>query len=96
LAALSENQLRINSKIINLEYGDYTPPKIFYVGDKLYITTTDLQSKKLYVYDSQGKLLPKFPIYASKNAVVENIDKRGKPEIITLSDDQTVLVYKMN
>ena len=96
LAALGENQLKINSKIVDLEFGDYTDTKIFYVGNKLYITTTDLQSKKLYVYDSQAKLLPNFPVYANSNSYIENIDNQGKPEIITLSDNQTILVYKMN
>ena len=96
LAALSENKLKINSRIVDLDYGDYTPAKIFYVNDKLYITTTDLQSKKLYVYDSQAKLLPKFPIYASTKSHIENIDQKGKPEVITQSDDNTILVYKIN
>lgn len=96
IAALGENQLKINSKVVDLEFGDYTDTKIFYVGNKLYITITDLQSKKLYVYDSQAKLLPNFPVYANSNCIIENIDNQGKPEIITLSDNQTILVYKMN
>ena len=42
LVALTENRLIIKSRTVDLDYGDYTAPKIFYINDKIYITTTDL------------------------------------------------------
>ena len=55
LVSLSDNQLTIKSRTVELDFGEYTPPKIFYVNDKIYVSTTDLQAKKIYLFDSQAK-----------------------------------------
>ncbi|SHH03604.1 hypothetical protein [Winogradskyella jejuensis] len=96
LVALTENKLKIKSRVLDLDYGNYTTPKIFYLQDKIYITTTDLQTKKVYVFDSQAKLLPNFPVYGTSTAVIDNLDNKRNPELITLGDSSTIIVYKMN
>ncbi|RZN82227.1 MAG: ribonuclease HII [Winogradskyella sp.] len=96
LVASKENRLKIKSLIVDLDFGNYTTPKIFYLQDKIYVTTTDLQSKKVYVFDSQAKLLPNFPVFGTASAELQNLDNRRGLELITQSDDKTITVYKMN
>jgi hypothetical protein len=96
LVSLSENKLNIKNKIIDLDYGDYTTPSIFYLGDKIYISLTDQQAKKIYLFDSQGKLVPNFPIYGISAPELQNLDTNNGLELITKSDPKTLTVYKLN
>lgn len=96
LVGLTENKLKIKSKTVDLDYGNFTAPKIFYLQDKIYVTTTDLQTKKVYIYDSQAKLLPNFPVFGNSSAKLENLDKKQSLELITQSDSKTIIVYKIN
>ena len=96
LVSLSNNRLHIKSRTVDLDYGDYTPPRIFYLNDKIYISTTDLQAKKVYLFDSQAKSIPNFPVYGTSAATLQDIDKNRGLELITQSDDQTIIVYKLN
>ncbi|MCA0133248.1 hypothetical protein [Winogradskyella alexanderae] len=96
LVSLDDNKLTIRSKTVNLDFGDYTPPKILYLNDKLYITTTDLQSKKVYLFDSQAAPIPNFPVYGISSAILAKLDSDKKLELITLSDANSVLTYKLN
>lgn len=96
LVTLSENKLTIKSHSIELDYGDYTEPKIFYVNDKIYVSTTDLQSKKIYLFDSQGKSIPNFPIYGNSTIDLDSIDKDKNVEIVTKGESNSLIIYKIN
>ena len=96
LVSLTENKLQIKSRSVDLDYGEYTPPKIFYINDKIYVTTTDLQSKKVYLFDSQAKLISNFPVFGISTAELQELDKEKGLELICLSDAKTVVVYKIN
>ncbi|BAO74868.1 hypothetical protein [Winogradskyella sp. PG-2] len=96
LVSLSENKLKIKSRTIDLDYGDYTIPKIFYLNDKIYVTTTDLQSKKVYLFDSQAKSIPNFPVFGTSTAELQKLDKSNGLELITKSDAKTIVVYKLH
>ncbi|QNK76272.1 ribonuclease HII [Winogradskyella undariae] len=96
LVSLRENRLTIKSRKIDLDYGDYTEPRIFYLNDKIYVTTTDKQSKKVYLFDSQAKSIHNFPIFGIAAATLEKLDNDNGLELITQSDDQTIVVYKLN
>ncbi|WP_052461007.1 hypothetical protein [Psychroserpens mesophilus] len=74
LVTLSDNKLTIKTKTINLDFGDYTAPKIFYISDKIYVTVTDLQAKKVYVFDSQAKPINNFPVYGNSSIEMDDID----------------------
>ena len=93
---MTENKLNIKSRTLDLDYGDYTAPKIFYLNDKIYITTTDLQSKKVYLFDSQAKAIANFPVYGTSTAALQELDKDKGLELITQSDDKSLIVYKLN
>jgi len=96
LVALSENKLRIRTNTIDLDFGDYTTPRIFYINDKIYVSVTDLQSKKVYLFDSQAKPIANFPVYGNSAIEMDNIDKDHSLEVIVKGDDNSIIIYEIN
>lgn len=96
LVTLSENILHINTHKVELDFGDYTAPKTFYVNDKIYVTVTDLQAKKVYLFDSLGKPIENFPVYGNSAIDLKNIDKEKRPEFVTTGDRNSIIIYQMN
>jgi len=96
LVSMIENKLNIKSRTVDLDYGEYTAPKVFYLNDKIYVSTTDLQSKKVYLFDSQAKSIPNFPIYGTSAAELQKLDKESGLELITQSDTKNIIVYKLH
>lgn len=96
LVSLSDNKLTIKTKTINLDFGDYTPPKIFYINDKIYVSVTDLQAKKVYLFDSQAKPINNFPVYGNSSIEMEDIDNDNSIEIIVKGDSNSIIVYDIN
>jgi hypothetical protein len=95
LVSMTDNKLNIKTRSIDLDYGEYTQPEIFYLNDKIYVTTTDLQSKKVYLFDSQAKPIPNFPVFGTSAATIENLDKENGLELITQADNKTIVTYKL-
>ncbi|WMI64217.1 ribonuclease HII [Aestuariibaculum sp. YM273] len=96
LVAQSENKLTIKSKTIELDYGNYTAPGFFYLNDKIYISITDLQTHKIYLFDSQAKLLPNFPVYGNSPIELDNINKDRNLEFVTKGESNSILLYQLN
>ncbi|WP_320556777.1 ribonuclease HII [Winogradskyella aquimaris] len=96
LVSMYENKLFIKSRRVDLDYGVYTAPRIYYLNDKIYVTLTDLQSKKVYLYDSQAKPIPNFPVFGTSAAELQKLDKDKDLELITQADDKTIIVYKLH
>ena len=96
LVAQSENKLYIKSKTTELDFGDYSSPKIFYINNKIYVSITDLQSHKTYLYDSQSKLLPNFPVYGNSTIDLDNIDKDRNLEFVTKGENNAIILYQIN
>ena len=71
IVTLSDNLLSIKGRTIEIDFGMYTKPEIYYVNNKIYITFTDTQTQKLYIYDSNSNLLPNFPIFGIGAAVID-------------------------
>ncbi|WP_406682890.1 ribonuclease HII [Seonamhaeicola sp. MEBiC1930] len=96
LVALTENKLTIKSKTTELDFGDYTEPKIFYINDKIYVTVTDKQSHKVYLFDSQSKAISNFPIYGNSSIALDNIDRDSNLEFITKGESNSIILYQIN
>ena len=94
MATITENTLTIKNKKVNLDYGVYTAPKIFYINNKVFIAITDTQSSKVYLYDSNAKLISGFPVYGNSIPDIENIDKDKSLEMIVKGDNNNVLFYE--
>lgn len=95
LVTLSENILNIKSKKVELSFGDYTAPKIYYLQDKIYIATTDLQTNKAYLFDSQGEIITNFPVYGNSTLLLDNINKDNPLEAITKGSSNSIIVYQL-
>lgn len=96
LVAQNDNKLKIKNNVLELNFGSYTAPKLFYIDNKIYVSLTELQSQKVLLYDSQAKLLPNFPVYGNASIDLDNIDSDPALEFVTKGDSNTILVYKIN
>jgi hypothetical protein len=96
LVTMSDNILMIKSYRVELDFGDYTSPKIFYLNDKIYVSVTDLQTKKVYLFDSLGKEINNFPVFGNSSIELDNIDNGKGLEFVTKGDSNSILIYQMN
>lgn len=96
LSTLSENNLTIKQHKFELDFGNYTNPIIFYINDKIYVSVTDLQAKKIYLFDSLAKLQNNFPVYGNSSIDLNNIDKDNNLEFVTIGDNNSIILYQKN
>src|SRR5690606_7083419 len=96
LVTLSDNVLTIRGHKIELDYAIYSRPRIFYVNNKIYVSVTDTQSNKIYLFDSQAEPIPNFPVYGASAIDLEDIDNDKRVEIVVQGEEDSVLVYKVN
>lgn len=96
LAIMNDNMLRIRAKKIELELGVYSKPIIFYLNDKIYVSVTDLQNQKVYLFDSQAEAISGFPIFGSSIIDMADIDNDQKPEVVLKDQENTIAVYTIN
>ena len=90
-----DNHLQIGNKKIDLEYGSFTPPKLFYLNDKIFITITDIQSNKVWFFDSKGEVLTDFPVYGTSSVDLNNVDKDKPLEFICQINSDELVMYQM-
>ena len=96
LVTLSDNNLTIRQNSYELDFGDYTAPKIFYINDKIYVNVTDLQTKKVFLFDSQARLQNHFPVFGNSAIDMINMDKDRNLEFVTVGDSNSIIVYQKN
>ncbi|GMN07149.1 hypothetical protein MTsPCn5_25380 [Croceitalea sp. MTPC5] len=96
LVLMNENILSIKGKKIELELGVYTAPKIFYIYDKIYVSVTDIQSQQIYLFDSQAKAIPNFPVYGSSLIDLTDMDGDKRLDLVAKDQENSIIVYKMN
>lgn len=95
LVTLSENVLSIKGKEINLDYGLYTPPQIFYLNNKIYVGLTDTQAQRTFLFDSNGELLPGFPVYGTSGMDLDNADGDQSLEMVVKGEENSLLIYEL-
>lgn len=96
LAFMNENVLNIKGKSVTLDFGVYTTPRIFYLYDTIYVSVTDLQSHKTYLFNSNAEPIPGFPVLGSATAVLGDMDHDRKLELVTRNQENTLVVYRLN
>lgn len=89
-----ENTLSIKNNIVELEYGRYTAPNIYLVNNKIYVTITNMDTKKVYLFDSNAKPIKGFPVFGTGEAAIENADKDANLELIVKGDENSILFYE--
>ena len=96
LALMDDNILNIKGKKVELEFGVYSQPKIFYINDKIYVSVTDLQNQKIYLFDSQAQPIPNFPVYGTSIIDLLDMDNDNKLELVAKDQDNSIIVYGIN
>ena len=94
--SLSENTLTIKGIPVNLPFGNYTRPKIFYVNNIIFVSTTDTSSQKVYLYLSNGSAVGGFPVYGNSTIDIVNADDDSALEVVVQSDNSDLLIYQIN
>lgn len=95
LVLMNENSLTIKGEKVTLEVGVYTKPRIFYINDKIYISVTDLQNQKIYLFDSNAKPIQNFPVFGSSIINLSDMDNDKKLELVSKDLDNSIIVYRL-
>lgn len=93
---MDDNKLRINGKLSELPLGVYSRPAIFNVNLNSYITITETQEKKVYVFDKNGDLLNGFPIYGTYAASFGEGNGKNTKSLVVKGDADTIILYSSN
>jgi hypothetical protein len=96
LVTLSDNILTIKGIPVTLPFGNYTPPKLFYLNNTLYVTTTDKDAEKVYLYYSNGLAVDGFPVYGIGPADLTNADDDKALELVVQVDTNGFMIYQIN
>ena len=96
LVTLSENKLTIKGIPITLPYGNYTKPKVFKFSNMIYVTTTEIESEKVYLFRENGKTVKGFPVYGTTSASLSKSKKNNQLELVVGSDKKEIIVYSFS
>ena len=96
LSLMNDNELSIKGNKASLDLGVYTKPRIFYIYDKIYVSVTDIQTQRAYVFDSNAILFPNFPVYSSSSIDLTDMDNDRSIEIVGKFEDNSLIVYQIN
>ena len=90
---LDDNLLRVDGKLASLPLGLYTHPQLFKINGTVYITITETQEKKVYVFDKNGSLLSGFPVYGTSAASMGKGNGKNSLSIAVKGDEKAVILY---
>lgn len=96
LVSMNDNVLTIKEKITELELGVYTNPQIFTINNKIYVSVTDLQNQKIYLFDSNADPIQNFPVYGTSAIDLADMDNDKKLELVAKDLENSLIVYKIN
>ncbi len=87
---LDDNLLRIDGKLAELPLGIYTKPQLFTINRNVYVSITETQEKKVYVFDKNANLLNGFPVYGTSSASLEEGNAKN---LVVKGEKDSVLMY---
>jgi hypothetical protein len=93
---MDDNKLRINGKLAELPLGVYSRPNIVNVKLNSYITITETQEKKVYVFDKNGDILNGFPIYGTSAASFGDGNGKNAKSLVVKGDADSIILYSSN
>ena len=96
LVTLDGNSLKIKGIPLNLPFGKYTSPKIHYINNTIYVLLTELETKKVYAYLSNGSMIGGFPIYGTATPDLSNADGDSALEMVVQSESDGFIIYELN
>ncbi|MFK7814469.1 MAG: ribonuclease HII [Maribacter sp.] len=93
LILINDNILTIRRKKVELELGVYTKPQIFYLYNKIYISVTDLQNEKVYLFDSQAKPIAGYPKIGASSIDLQDLSNDKTLDIVVKKNNLSLVVY---
>ena len=96
LITFSKNILTVKGIPITLPYGNYFKPKLFYLNKSLYVSITEKDENKVYLFDDNGIIINGFPIFGKSPIDISNSDLDKALEIIAKSEEDGFIIYEMN
>ena len=92
---IDDNLLRINGILAELPLDVYSKPEIYNINRVSYVTITETQEKKVYVFDKNGSLRNGFPVYGTSAA---SLDDGGNNvlNVVTKGEANGVILYSSN
>src|SRR5690554_4455769 len=93
---LEDYVLQINNRRIELPFGMYEAPVISVSNQRILIAVTDRQENRVYVYNSQGQLLPNFPVYGTSVMELGDANNNGRPNGVVKGNGKNVVLYEIN
>lgn len=95
-ASLVDNKLKISEVEKELDLGIYDGLHAFNLNSKPYITLTDLQTNKVFIYNKSGEVLPNFPVYAASKVDLAASGKGNNLLLICKGESDSVIIYQIN
>lgn len=95
LVVLEDNVLYSQGKKATLDFGIYSPPNITEVNKETFISITDVQNEKVYLFDKSLEGIANFPIFGSSPASLTDMNNNGELNLLCQQDKQTIVVYGM-
>jgi hypothetical protein len=92
---LDDNLLRIKGKLVELPFGIYTKPQLFFANRTIYISITETQENKVYLYGSAGSLINGFPVFGTSVASIANSSKKGGLKIVVRGEKNEIIEYSL-
>ena len=92
---LDDNLMRINGVLTELPFGIYTAPKIFHTNRKSYISITETQENKVYLFTTTSKLVAGFPVFGTSTIDLGDANKNGKVNFITMGGKKEILLFEV-
>ena len=95
-AILTPEQLTINNKKITIDLGIYKGLQVLKAKNAYYVTLTDLQNNKVYVYGSDGNLLPNLPVYGASELDFGSLNSATDLGFVTKGESDSIIIYQIN
>ncbi|MBT8184632.1 MAG: ribonuclease HII, partial [Eudoraea sp.] len=92
---LDDNLLRINGKLVELPFGIYTEPALFRAKRTTYITITETQENKVYIYNTSGELISGFPVYGSSIAELSADNRTKNIRLLVAGEANEIILYEV-
>lgn len=92
---LDDNLLRIKGKLVELPFGIYTRPQVFFANRTTYVSVTETQDNKVYLYKSSGALMKGFPVFGSSLASVSEGSKKGSLKIVVKGEKDEIISFSL-
>lgn len=92
-ATLDDNLLRIDGKLASLPIGYYSEPELYKISQTIHTAITELQEKKVYLFNQNGALVSGFPVYGSSKPSIGGQRSRSTTSMVVKGDANSIIVY---